>query len=198
MDYVYGLFVYEHAACFDFTGPLDVFNISNSLVKKGRVLTIAAEPGGVRCSGGLEVLPSHTIENVPVLDVLLVPGTEDTELIFSDNDPSLGWIRQQAEKTKFLTSVCTGALILQKAGLLANRKATTHWMYLEQLAQDKTIEMMPEMRYVRDGKIVTSQGVSAGLDMALWLVGQLHSPEHARMVRKVMHYDPAPPYVAEV
>jgi transcriptional regulator GlxA family with amidase domain len=198
MGYTYGLFIYENAACFDFTGPLDVFNISNIIVKEGRVLTIAQDKGKVRCSGGLEVLPKHSIADAPPLDILLVPGSENPTLGLSEDHPAVRWIGQQADKVKFMTSVCTGAVILQLAGLLANHKATTHWMYAEQLAADKSIKMMPEMRYVRDGNIVTSQGVSAGIDMALWLVGQLHSPEHARMVRKVMHYDPAPPYTAEV
>ena len=97
-----------------------------------------------------------------------------------------------------MTAVCTGALLLQKAGLLKNRKATTHWMLTEALAQDPSIELMADMRYVCDGNIVTSQGISAGIDMSLWLVGQLHSPAHAREVRKLLQYDPAPPYTAEV
>ncbi len=114
------------------------------------------------------------------------------------SDNALEWIRQVADQARYTTAVCTGSLILQKAGLLNGKKATTHWMLIEELRKDSSITVMPDMRYVRDGNIVTSQGVSAGIDMALWLVGELHTPEHAREVRKVLHYDPAPPYMAEV
>jgi transcriptional regulator GlxA family with amidase domain len=198
MDCVYGLFVYESAACFDFTGPLDIFNISNSLVKKGRVVTIGAHPGIVQCSGGLKIQVDHTLETAPPLDVLLVPGAEAAVDNLSRKEDVFQWIKDQVERVRFLTAVCTGALILQGAGVLSGKKATTHWMYLDQLSRDESIQVMPEMRYVRDGNIVTSQGVTAGIDMALWLVGHLHTPEHARMVKKMIHYNPAPPYTAEV
>lgn len=198
MDYVYGIFIYEHAAGSDFTAPLDIFNISNQLIKKGRVVTIAQKPGIIQCSGGLKVQADHSLETAPALDVLLVPGAEGALDSFSEDAPVFDWIRHQAQQVKFLASVCTGALILQRAGVLAGKKATTHWMLVEALASDAGIEVMPEMRYVRDGNIVTAQGVTAGIDMALWLVGQLHSPEHARKVKKFIHYNPAPPYTAEV
>ena len=87
---------------------------------------------------------------------------------------------------------------LVKAGLLKGRRATTHWQLMDALENDPEITALPDARYVRDGKIVTSQGVSAGMDMALWLVGQIHDPDHARLVRKILQYDPAPPYTAEV
>ena len=78
------------------------------------------------------------------------------------------------------------------------KKQPTHWQLIDELRKDKTIEVLADMRYVRDGNIVTSQGVSAGIDMALWLIGQIHSPAHAREARKILQYDPAPPYSAEV
>jgi transcriptional regulator GlxA family with amidase domain len=198
MAYTYGLFVYENAASLDFIGPSDVFGISGYLMKKGRVITVAQTPGSIHCFGGLEIVPQETIDTSPPLDVLVVPGTGDPDAIHAIGDQALNWIRAQADQAKFITAVCTGALILQKTGLLRQRKATTHWMHLETLSQDPTITVLPEMRYVRDGNLVTSQGVSAGIDMALWLVGQLHSPDHARQVRKILQYDPAPPYTAEV
>ncbi|MCP3927231.1 MAG: DJ-1/PfpI family protein [Desulfobacterales bacterium] len=195
-DYTYGLFIYEDVASMDFIGPMDVFAISGYILKKGRVVTIAEKPESIRCIGGLEVVPSATFETAPDIDVLVVPGAEDVDSVI--NNGCLEWIKGRADKIRFTTSVCSGALILQKAGLLKNRKATTHWMNIEDLEKDSSIEVMPEMRYVRDGSIVTSQGVSAGIDMALWIVGQMHSPEHAREVRKILQYDPAPPYTAHV
>lgn len=198
MDYTYGLFVYEDTASLDFIGPSDVFAISCYLLKKGRVVTIAAAPDPIKCIGGLEIIPGATTDTAPSLDVLVVPGAADMAAINAVGPRTLEWIRTQADEARFATAVCTGALILQKAGLLKNRKATTHWMHTEDLSQDPDITVMADLRYVRDGNIVTSQGVSAGIDMALWLVGQLHSPDHAREVRKIMQYDPAPPYTADV
>lgn len=197
MDYTYGLFIYENTASLDFIGPSDVFVISNYLLKKGRVVTIAETPESIRCIGGLEVVPGATIDTAPSLDVLVVPGAGEIESINALSQQTLNWIRTQTEKTRFTTAVCTGALVLQKAGLLNKRKATTHWMHIEDLARDQTIRVLPEARYVRDRNIVTSQGVSAGIDMALWLVAQLHSPEHARDVQRILEYHPAP-YTAEV
>lgn len=198
MDYTYGIFIYENAASFDFIGPADVFVASNFLLNTGRVLTISEKPESIKCIGGLEVVPAATINTAPSLDVLVVPGAGDMDSILALDDRSIAWIQAQADRTRFTTSVCSGALILQRAGLLINRKATTHWMQIEDLSGDSTIEVLPDMRYVRDGNIVTSQGVSAGIDMALWVVGQLHSPDHAREVRRFIQYDPAPPYTAEV
>ncbi len=198
MEYTYGIFVYARAASLDFVGPSDVFAISSYLLKKGRVVTVAEKPGSIRCTGDLEIVPGETIETSPPLDVLVIPGTGDMASINAIGDPALKWIGMQAESTRFTAAVCTGALVLQKAGLLSHRRATTHWMHIEDLSRDPSITVLPEMRYVRDGNIVTSQGVSAGIDMALWMVGQLHSPKHAIEVRKILQYDPAPPYTADV
>ncbi|MCP4024029.1 MAG: DJ-1/PfpI family protein [Desulfobacteraceae bacterium] len=198
MNYVYGLFIYDNVASLDFIGPMDVFNVSNYLLNKGQAVTIAETASSIRCIGGLEIVPGATIETAPPLDILVVPGAENLDSINAIGDPAIQWIQQQAEQAKFVTSVCSGALVLQRTGLLSGRKATTHYMQIEDLKQDPSIEVLPDMRYVRDGNIVTSQGVSAGIDMGLWLVGQMHSPEHAREVRKFIQYDPAPPYTALV
>jgi transcriptional regulator GlxA family with amidase domain len=152
----YGILLYEGAACSDFSCPLDIFHISNTLTGKGRVVTIARTLEAVRCSGGLTVTPDFTPQTAPPLDVLLVPGAEDPGQVFADNDPAFSWLQEQAGQVTFLASVCTGALIFQKARLLAGKKATTHWMLAEALSQDKEVTLLPEMRYVRDGNIVTS------------------------------------------
>ncbi len=197
MSYRYGIFIYNQVAALDFVGPSDTFAISNQLAGGGSVITIASNTSPIICSSGMRVTPDYSLADAPELDVLLIPGTEGVDALLEMED-AIEWVRSRASEVKYLTSVCTGALLLQKAGLLANRKATTHWMLTEALSADPSIELLAEMRYVRDGNIVTSQGVSAGIDMALWLVGQLHSPDHARQVRKILQYDPAPPYGAEV
>ncbi|MGE4422350.1 MAG: DJ-1/PfpI family protein [Pseudodesulfovibrio sp.] len=194
----YGIFIYEQVAELDFVGPLQVFAVSNQLLGGGRVVTIGQDATPLRGVGGLQVIPDYSFEDAPKLDVLLLPGTAEITEYALGNDKAIDWVREQYDKVDWMTGVCTGSLILQKAGLLKGRKATTHWMLMEALANDSGIRELPGMRYVRDGKVVTSQGISAGIDMALWLVGEIHTPDHARTVRKILQYDPAPPYGAEV
>ena len=196
MNYTYGLYIYENVGALDFVGPAEVFTISNYILQKGEVFTISEEAGPVNCIGGMTVVPDKTFDTSPPLDVLIVPGT--FEPLLPKSETAIKWIGEQANQVRYIAAVCSGALILQNTGLLENRKATTHWMTLETLGKNSSITIMPDMRYVRDGNIITTQGVSAGIDMALWLVGQLHSPEHAREVKKLLQYDPAPPYMAEI
>lgn len=193
----YGIFIYEQVAELDFVGPLQVFGVSNHLMKSGQVVTIGQDTNPLRGAGGLQVVPDYSFENAPKLDVLLLPGTAEINEYALGNDKAIDWVREQYEEVDWMTGVCTGSLILQKAGLLKGRKATTHWMLMDSLAKDPEVTELPDIRYVRDGNIVTSQGISAGIDMALWLVGEIHTPDHARMVRKILQYDPAPPYTAE-
>jgi len=197
MSLTYGIYIYPEVASLDFVGPYEVFDLSVWLLKSGRVVTIAETEDPITCSNGMEVKPQFTFDTAPDLDVLLVPGANSLEAALN-SEKAIDWIRQQADKVQYMTAVCTGSLILQKAGLLAGKKATTHWMLTKALAEDDSITVMPDMRYVRDGNIITSQGVSAGIDMSLWLTGEIHNPAHAREVRKVLHYDPAPPYQAEI
>ncbi|CCH49732.1 DJ-1/PfpI family protein [Pseudodesulfovibrio piezophilus] len=196
---VYGIYIYNHVAELDCVGPHSVFALSNIIDNRTpNVVLISEMTDPITGIGGMKITPDATFDDHPDLDVLLLPGTADVADHALKNKRALPWIKAQAEKVTFLTAVCTGGLILQKAGLLKGKKATTHWMETDLMAEDPDTTVIPDVRYVRDGNIVTSQGVSAGIDMALWLVGQLHSPEHARQVRKIMQYDPAPPYTADV
>lgn len=197
MAKVYGIYLYQQVAALDFVGPADVFSLSNMLHNGGRVVTIAETKEPIICANGMQIVPDYDFSTTPKLDVLLVPGAEKLDDAMSSLEAKL-WIQQQAETVEFVAAVCTGALIIQQAGLLVDKRATTHWQLLEQLAEDQRTEVLPDMRYVRDGQIITAQGISAGIDMALWLIGELDTPDHSRMVRKILHYDPAPPYTAEV
>lgn len=197
MAKVYGIYLFQQVAALDFVGPADVFSLSNMLHNGGRVVTIAESTAPVVCANGMTITPDYDFSSAPELDVLLIPGAEQLDDAMG-SPAALEWITQQADKVAFVAAVCTGALIIQKAGLLVDKKATTHWQLLEQLAADERTRVMPDMRYVRDGQVITAQGISAGIDMALWLVGELYTPDHARMVRKILQYDPAPPYTAEV
>jgi len=163
-----------------------------------RVLLVAEREGPVRCAKGMRVLPDVTLTDCPKLDVLLVPGGQGTRREV-ENVSLLAWIARAAADCRWVTSVCTGAMLLTVAGPAKGRRVTTHWGYVEPLRQrGEAAEVLENRRYVRDGNVVTAAGVSAGIDMALWLTGQLHGADFARAVQKAMEYDPAPPYAAEV
>lgn len=197
MTLTYGLYIFDDVAKLDFVGPHEVFCASAHLLQSGKVITVAESAAPVTTAFGMQVIPDHTFYDAPPVDVLLIPGVVTPEAA-RRSERAMQWIRDTAAKARFTTAVCTGSLILQRAGLLAGKRATTHWQLVPELEKATDVTVLPDMRYVRDGNIVTSQGVSAGIDMALWLVGQLHSPDHAREVRKLLQYDPAPPYTAEV
>jgi transcriptional regulator GlxA family with amidase domain len=129
---------------------------------------------------------------------VLIPGGQGTRREV-ENKPMLDWIARVAKDCQWVTSVCTGAMLLTAAGPAKEKRVTTHWAFVETLrGRKEAAEVLDGVRYVRDGNVVTAAGVSAGIDMALWLTGQLHSPEFARSVQRAMEYDPAPPYAAAV
>jgi transcriptional regulator GlxA family with amidase domain len=197
MNYTYGIYLYQGVASLDFVGPYEAFDLSRHVLNAGQVVTIAETDEPITCANGMQVIPQFTFDDHPTLDILLVPGANELQAALSSSR-AIDWVQTVAAQVQYVTAVCTGSLILQKAGLLQDKKATTHWMLIDELSKDESVEVLPEMRYVRDGNIVTSQGVSAGIDMALWLLGQLHNPDHSRQVRKLLQYEPAPPYLAEV
>ena len=125
--------------------------------------------------------------------MLVYPGGRGTRKELADK-AVLDWIRGLAGNGALMTSVCTGSLVYAAAGLLDGKPATTHWGSLELLPTlGKEIEVRPDDRFVDTGQVITAAGVSAGIDMALHLVGRLHSPERAREVRRYIQYDPEPP-----
>ena len=145
------------------------------------------------CANGLTMQAHHSFADAPPLEVLLFPGGQGTRPQLTD-ERQLGWIRRQCASATLLTSVCTGSLVYAAAGVLSGRPATTHWEWLDLLAElDPSIEVRRDERFVDDGDLVTSAGVSAGIDMALHLVARLADTDRAREVRRAIQYDPAPP-----
>jgi transcriptional regulator GlxA family with amidase domain len=190
-----GILLFDDMEELDFAGPLEVFAMAK---KEGdRVVTVAERDGPVRGNLGLRVLPDHTIADAPPLDVLVVPGGFGTRRE-AENPVLLDWIKQTAANCTWVTSVCTGAMLLEAAGVVEGRKVTTHWAMIDTFRQKEGVTVLDGRRYVRDGNVVTAAGVSAGIDMALWVVGQLYDVDHARAVQRFMEYDPAPPYAADV
>ena len=192
-----GILLFDDVEELDFAGPWEVFTTAARKEQGDRVVTIAPEPGLVRCAKGLRVLPDHGFADAPELDVLLVPGGQGTRREV-DNPVVIDWLRKAAARCRFVTSVCTGSLLLHGAGLAEGKRITTHWAFVEKLRERGGATVLDDVRYVRDGNLVTSAGISAGIDMSLWLVGQLYDVTHARNVQRVMQYDPAPPYTADV
>ena len=193
----YGLLIFDGAEELDFAGPWEVFTTSAVLRNQGeRAVLIAERPGPARCNKGMRVLADHTFDDHPPLDVLLVPGGMGTRREVS-NPAVIDWIHATSANVTWTTSVCTGALLLHQAGPARGRRVATHHDFEDSLQQRGDITVVRDARYVVDGSLVTSQGVSAGIDMALWLVGRIHGREHARAVRRYIQYEPAPPYLAD-
>jgi transcriptional regulator GlxA family with amidase domain len=193
-----GMLIFDDAEELDFVGPWEVFTMARKIRDDIRVVTIAEREDPVRCAKGLRVIPDHTLDDAPALDVVLVPGGQGTRREV-DNPVLIDWLRRTAPGLRWTTSVCTGALLLCEAGLANGRRVTTHWAFVEDLRKRyPEVEVLERVRYVRDGTLCTSAGVSAGIDSALWLTGQMWGVDTARKTQRAMEYDPAPPYSADV
>ena len=193
-----GLLLFDGAEELDFVGPWEVFTMAAKIESDVRVVTIAERAEPIRCAKGMRVLPDHTLSDAPALDVVLVPGGQGTRREV-DNPVLIDWLRRTAPGLSWVTSVCTGALLVCEAGLARGRRVTTHWAFIEDLRKRyPDVEVLEQVRYVRDERLCTAAGVSAGIDLALWLTGQIWGVDTARKTQRAMEYDPAPPYAAEV
>ncbi|MFC6091493.1 DJ-1/PfpI family protein [Saccharothrix lopnurensis] len=194
----YGLLIFDRVEELDFVGPREIFTAS-SMPRGGAdtAVLIAESTDPVRCDKGMRVLPDHTLDDHPPLDVLLVPGGTGARETQVHNPVVTGWIAGVAARASWVTGVCTGAALLHAAGVARGRRVATHFSYEDRLEALGGVTVVRDARYVVDGDLVTSQGVSAGIDMALWLVGRLHGRDHARQVRRYAQYEPAPPYLAD-
>jgi transcriptional regulator GlxA family with amidase domain len=179
--------LYDRLTALDAIGPYEVL----SRLPGARLTFVAAERGPVHTDNGmLTLLAEHTLEEVGDPDIVLVPGGPG-EVAARAGGPVLDWLRAVHETTAWTTSVCTGSLVLAAAGLLQGRRATSHWLALEQL---RALGSEPvEERVVFDGKIVTAAGVSAGIDMALTLAERVAGRAVAQAIQLGIEYDPQPP-----
>ncbi|HET9242836.1 MAG TPA: DJ-1/PfpI family protein [Gaiella sp.] len=187
--------LFDGAEELDFAGPWEVLAAwATQWPDDGvQVFTVAQQADPVACAKGMRVVPDHTWETAPAIDVLVYPGGIGTRRDLAD-EAILERLRGLRDAGTLMTSVCTGSLVYAAAGLLRERPATTYWGQLDTLAQlDPTIEVRRDDRFVDSGEVVTAAGVSAGIDMALHLVARLHSVERAREVRRYIQYDPEPP-----
>lgn len=170
------IMVFDDIEVLDFAGPYEVFNVTRelSLMSEMNVFTVAESTAPVRTRGQLSINPNYSFTNMPETDILLIPGGAGCRTLLK-KPHILEWVREQSEKVELLLSVCTGSLILAKAGLLNGLSVTTHHDNLddlERLTQGSTI--ISDKRYVDTGKIIMSGGVSAGIDMSLYVIRKLY------------------------
>jgi len=185
-----GILLFDQMEELDAIGPWEVFAWwTQHFPGDGyAATTFSADGGPITCEKSLVVQPHHSAASVPALEVLLHPGGDGTNAQL--DDPShLQWLREQRSHVPLMTSVCTGATVFAAAGLLRDRPATTNRTALDQLAQiDSTITVRGGERYVDDGDLITSAGISAGIDMALHIVGRLAGAARSREVREGIEY----------
>ncbi|MFI0975992.1 DJ-1/PfpI family protein [Streptomyces sp. NPDC021093] len=188
-----GILLYDGYSLLDPTGPAEVL----SRLPGAHVTMIAERRGPVRTdTGDVAVLAERSIAEIDRLDVLLVPGGGNRGTIAAmRNKELLSWIRRIDRHSRWTTSVCTGTLVLAAAGLLKGRQATTYWASADYLRSEFGVTYLPQ-RYVRSGKIITAAGVSAGLDMALYLASQIAGETTAKAIQLAVEYDPQPPFDA--
>jgi transcriptional regulator GlxA family with amidase domain len=192
-----GILIFPDVEILDFCGPFEVFASATLPAETDgdletrlfEVFTVAERPQVVACRGGLLVQPNHTLEDHPPLDLMVVPGGYGTRRE-QENPVVLDWIARQRRTGALTTSVCTGAFLLGAAGLLDGLRATTHWTTIDGLRTTlPTTDVLSDARVVDEGEIITSAGVSAGIDMALHVVRRLHGDEVATRTARDMEYD---------
>lgn len=182
--------VFDKITVLDIVGPTELL----SWVPGSEIVWIGKEIGPIRAAPtGLSITIERTLEDLSSADILIIPGGPGVRLLLED-EQVLDWVRRVHATTQWTTSVCTGSLLLGAAGLLKGLEATTHWNAAATL--ESYGATYHEKRVVRQGKIVTSAGVSSGIDMALWLVGEIAGDDAAKAAQLCIEYDPQPPYDA--
>jgi cyclohexyl-isocyanide hydratase len=182
-----GMLIFPRLTQLDMTGPYEVL----ARLPDTKVELVARKLAPVTTDRGMQIMPTTTYADCPPLDVVMVPGGPGQQELMEDEE-ALGFLRKQAAGAKYVTSVCTGSLVLGAAGLLKGRRATCHWAAIEHL---KPLGAIPvSERVVIDGNIVTGAGVASGIDFALTLAAILESEQVAREIQLQIEYDPAPPF----
>jgi len=190
-----GIVLFDNVEVLDFCGPFEVFSSARLNEEKRReepspfeVLLIAEREAPVIASGGMKVIPGYTFESCPRLDILVVPGGWGTRKELN-NPVMLDWLRERNLQVETLTSVCTGSMLLGFAGLLNGLHATTHWRSLDWMRDSfPAVVVEYDKHVVEDGRVVTSAGISAGIDMALKVVSRYYGESIARATARYMEY----------
>lgn len=184
------ILIFENVEPLDFVGPFEVFIAGSNRGKDFKVYTVAENDCAVKALGGLSINPTYTIATCPKPDILIVPGGRGTRKEMF-NETITKWIMQKSNEVEILLSVCTGALILAKANLLDGLKVTTNRSAINELKEvvPASSEIASDARYVDNGKVVLSAGISAGIDASLYVVGKLLGEERAIQAANIMEYE---------
>ena len=185
------LLLFPDVEVLDFAGPFEVFSVAsqNAAPRSIQVMTVSHRKEQLAAVGGLKVVPDHDFASSPQADVLLVPGGSGSRRAVQD-EAVLAWLQSQAAGAEIVASICTGALLLGRLGLLDGLRATTHWGAIDLLREiAPRSEVVAEKRFIDNGKYLTSAGISAGIDMSLYLVGRLYGASLAEQTAREMEYD---------
>ena len=190
-----GIVLFHDVEVLDFCGPFEVFSATRRNEEKRReesspfeVLLVAERPGPITTTGGMTVLPQHTFANCPRLDIVVAPGGWGTRKELK-NPIMLDWLRTRAAEAEIVTAVCTGSMLLGFAGLLNGLHATTHWRSLDWMRDSfPAVAVEYDKHFVEDGRVFTSAGISAGIDMSLKVVAHCFGHDVARATARHMEY----------
>jgi transcriptional regulator GlxA family with amidase domain len=188
-----GILIFEGVELLDFAGPFEVFSAarpaSHSTERLLNVFTVAEEAAPVTCNNPLTVLPKYTLATSPPIDLLVVPGGRGTRTAI-DRPELIAWIADRAAAATLTASVCTGSFLLAKAGLLEGKATTTHWGSIERMRHDfPGLDVREAVRWVDTGDVVSSAGVSAGIDMALYVLQRLFGKDVADATARGIEYE---------
>ena len=194
-----GILVFERVEELDFIGPYEIFAAAHDNAPDVLdVKTYGFDKTDFIANKRMPFTAHALCKEAPGLDVLIVPGGNGS-VEAAQQAGLVDWVKQQAASAQWTSSVCTGARILQAAGLIDGKRITTFHGAIDDFRNaNRALEVLDDVRYVQDGSLVTSAGISAGIDMSLWLLGQITSPAFAREIQAYTEYFPAPPYTAQV
>lgn len=186
-----GIYIYDEAEVLDFSGPFEVFSTAGRVSGTADIFSVflVSETGGiVTARGNYKVQPHYSFLNHPSIDVLVIVGGVHTREL--EKQQVLSWIKEQSKNVQLVASVCTGVFLLAEAKVLSSQKVTTHWEDIPDLRTSyPNLEVIENQRWVDEGEVITSGGISAGIDMSLHLVSKLYSPELAEKTAKQMDYE---------
>lgn len=185
------ILIYDLAEEMDFAGPLEVLAAAAALAPDWRVLTVAATADMVTCEKGLQVVPNATIDALEQVDVIVLPGGSGAKNAVHCPE-TIAWLQRIAPTCTWITSVCTGTFLLVGSGLAKGRKTTTHHAFYAELGALPGTDVVEGVRMVRDGNIVSAGGVMSGIEMSLWLAGQLWGDDAALHAKDYIAYDLPP------